>query len=339
MASAIGMRSEGCDRVNAGRRSALGALLGMSAMPMLAKAQAPKRRVAWLGAGRSDTPSPFLTAFRAGMRDWGWIEGQNLALSVFVTNGLPEAAERLAREMLATDPEVIVVYGRDVNAVYRVKPPGPVVFSFSGDPVDAGFVQSFAHPGGNFTGISLMSLDLVGKRIELLREVVPSVRRVAVLASPQHAGEHRERAASAEVIAKLGMTMAYVPVDEASQLDAGFQTILTQNCDALVTFPDGMTVANSGRIAKFALDAKLPTVSGWASFADDGFLLTYGPNLAISYRGLARPVDRILRGARPADLPVELPRSVELVLNARTARALGITLPQSVLVRTDRIIE
>jgi putative ABC transport system substrate-binding protein len=273
------------------------------------------------------------------MRDWGWVEDQNLALGVFVTDGLPEVAERRTREMLETHPEVIVVHGRDVNAVHRVKPPGPVVFSFSGDPVDAGFVKSFAHPGGNFTGISLMSLDLVGKRIELLREAVPGIRRIAVLASPQHAGEHRERAASAQVIAKLGMTMAYVPVEEASQLDAAFQKIIQQNCDALVTFPDGITAANSGRIARFALDARLPTVSGWASYADNGFLLTYGPNLQITYRGLARQVDRVLRGAKPADLPVELPRDVEMVLNARTARALGIAFPQSVLVRADRIIE
>ena len=226
-----------------------------------------------------------------------------------------------------------------MNAVHRAKPPGPVVFAFSGNPVDAGFVQSFAHPGGNFTGISLMSLDLSGKRIELLREIVPQVRRLAVLARPEHAGVHRERAVSEEVVAKLGMTMAYVPIEAASGLDGALQAIARQNCDALVTFPDGVMVANSGRIAQFAVDAKLPTVSGWASFADTGFLLTYGPNLADSYRGLARHVDRILRGAKPSDLPVELPRAVELVLNTRTARALGVTIPQSMLLRADRIVE
>ena len=325
--------------MKAGRRTALGALLTVAAAPILAAAQATKRRVAWFGAGRADAPSPFLTAFRAGMRDTGWIEDQNLALSVFLTDGPPEDAERLARQMLATNPEIIVVFGRDVNAVYRAKPSGPVVFAFSGNPVDAGFVQSFAHPGGNFTGISLMSLDLSGKRIELLREIVPQVRRLAVLARPEHAGEHRERAVSEEVVAKLGMTMAYVPIEAASGLDGALQAIARQKCDALVTFPDGVMVANSGRVAQFAVDAKLASVSGWASFADNGFLLTYGPNLADSFRGLARHVDRILRGAKPGDLPVELPRTVELVLNARTARALGVTIPQSALLRADRIIE
>jgi putative ABC transport system substrate-binding protein len=325
--------------VKAARRTVLGALLTIAVAPVVAAAQATKRRVAWFGAGRADTPSPFLTAFRAGMRDSGWIEDQNLALSVFLTDGPPEDVERLGRRMLAENPEIIVVFGRDVNAVHRAKPPGPVVFAFSGNPVDAGFVQSFAHPGGNFTGISLMSLDLSGKRIELLREIVPQVRRLAVLARPEHAGVHRERAVSEEVVAKLGMTMAYVPIEAASGLDGALQSIARQNCDALVTFPDGVMVANSGRIAQFAVDAKLPTVSGWASFADNGFLLTYGPNLADSYRGLARYVDRILRGAKPSDLPVELPRTVELVLNTRTARALGVTIPQSTLLRADRIIE
>jgi len=330
--------NKGCS-VNAGRRTALGALLTLAAVPTLAAAQATKRRVAWFGAGRADTPSPFLTAFRAGMRDSGWIEDQNFALSVFLTDGTPEEAERLARQMLATNPEIIVVFGRDVNAVHSAKPPGPVVFAFSGNPVDAGFVQSFSHPGGNFTGISLMSLGLSGKRIELLREIVPRVQRLAVLARPEHAGEHRERAVSEEVVAKLGMTMAYIPIQQASEFDDAFQAIAKQKCDALVTFPDGVMVENSSRIAKFAVNAKLPTVSGWASFADNGFLLTYGPNLADSYRGLARYVDRILRGAKPSDLPVELPRTVEMVLNARTARALGVTIPQSALLRADRIVE
>ena len=325
--------------MNVGRRNALGALLTVAAAPILAAAQATKRRVAWFGAGRADTASPFLTAFRAGMRDSGWIEDQNLALSVFLTDGSPEDAERLARQMLATNPEIIVVFGRDVNAVHSAKPPGPVVFAFSGNPVDAGFVQSFAHPGGNFTGISLMSLGLSEKRIELLKEIVPQVRRLAVLARPEHAGEHRERAVSEEVVAKLGMTMAYIPIQRASEFDDAFQAIARQKCDSLVTFPDGVMVENSSRIAKFAVNAKLPTVSGWASFADNGFLLTYGPNLADSYRGLARYVDRVLRGAKPSDLPVELPRTVEMVLNARTARALGVTIPQSALLRADRIVE
>jgi putative ABC transport system substrate-binding protein len=327
------------DSMKISRRTALGALFAVAVAPVLAAAQSPQRRVAWLSAGSADAPSPFLAAFRAGMRDAGWTEGQTFALSVFLTEGRPEDGERLARQMIATTPEIIVASGRDVISVHRAKPPCPVVFAFSGDPVDAGFVRSFARPGGNFTGISLMSLDLSGKRIELLKELVPQIRRLAVLARPEHAGEHRERAVSEEVVAKLGMTLAYVPIQAASDLDDAFQAITKQKCDALVTFPDSIMLANSGRIAKFAMAAKIPTVSGWSSFADNGFLLAYGPNLADSYRVLARYADRILRGAKPGDLPVELPRTVELVLNTRTARALGITISQSALLRADRIIE
>ena len=229
----------------------------MAMAPLVAAAQAPKRRVAWLSAGRGDPTSPFLAAFRAGMRDAGWIEDQNLSLSVFLNDGRPEDAQRLAREMLATNPEVIVVSGRDVLDVHRAKPSGPVVFAFSGDPIDAGFVQSLARPGGNFTGTSLMSLDLSAKRIELLKELVPQIRHLAVLARPEHAGEHRERAASEETVAKLGMTMAYVPIQAASDLDDAFQAISRQKCDSLVTFPDGVMLANSGRIARFAVSAKI----------------------------------------------------------------------------------
>ena len=337
-APAVARRSQGYP-VKTARRTALGALFAIAVAPVVGVAQAPMRRVAWLGAGSIDVPSPFLAAFREGMRDSGWIEGQNFMLSVFLTDGRTQDSDRIAREMLATNPEVVVSYGRDVISVHHAKPSVPVVFAFSGNPVDAGFVQSFARPGGNFTGISLMSLDLSGKRIELLKELVPSIRHLAVLTRPEHAGEQRERAVSEGVVAKLGMTMAYVPIQTAGDLDQAFQSIARQKCDALVTFPDGIMLANSGRIANFAMAAKIPAVSGWASFADNGFLVAYGPNLVDSYRRLAGYADRILRGAKPSELPVELPRTVELVLNTRTARALGVAIPQSTLLRADRIIE
>ncbi len=325
--------------MKASRRNALGALVATAMVPLLGMAQKPKRRVAWISAGRGNTASPFLAAFRAGMRDTGWIEDQDFTLSIFRTDARPEDGDRVTREMLATRPELIVATGRDVISVHSVKPSIPVVFAFSGNPVDAGFVQSLAHPGGNFTGISLMSFDLSGKRIELLKDFVPSIRRLAVLARPEHAGAHRERAVSEEVVARLGMSMAYVPIQSADNLDEAFQSIVRQKCDSLVAFPDSVMLANSDRIAKFAISAKIPAVSGWAAFADNGFLVTYGPNLTDTYRSLARYVDRILRGAKPADLPVELPRTVELVFNAQTARALGVTIPQSTLLRADRIIE
>lgn len=327
------------------RRSVLVTLVALAASPVLGFAQAPTlmRRIAWLGVGRSDVPSPYLEALRSGLSELGWDEGRNLALTRYWAIGSVQQNMEpdLAREIVATNPEVIVTQEQTALAVHRLRPESqiPVVFGFSGDPVDAGLVQSVARPGGNFTGISYLALDLVGKRIELLKEAVPQVRRIAILARPQHPGEHHERMASEEVVRKLGITLAYFPIRDVAELDKAFREIVQEHCDALVVFPDATMFANVEAIARFAREAKLPAVSGWERFADRGLLLTYGPNLRDTYRTLARFVDRILRGAKPGDLPVELPRSVELVVNARTARALGVRLPQGILLRADRVIE
>jgi len=321
-----------------GRRDVL---LGASAalLASAAHAQARLRRVAWLGAGRSGTPSPFLEAVRQGLRDLGWQEGRDLALTTYWTDGSLAESERVAREMIATKPELIVVYGRDVLAVHQLRPPIPVVFAFSGDPVDAGIVQSFARPGTNFTGLSFLSLELAGKRIELLREVVPQMRRLGVLARPEHPGEPRERAVSEEVAQRLGLPLTYASIQDASGLDAALQRIARERCQGMVAFPDGVMLAESARIARFAAETRIAATSGWGRFAENGFLMTLGPNLAASYRHLASYVDRVLRGARPADLPVELPRSVELVLNLSTARTLGVTIPEAIRLRADRVLD
>jgi len=321
------------------RRRLLLALAATLATPGLATAQEKLRRIVWFGAGRVGEPSPFLEALKSGLRELGWEEGRNISLTSHWTAGTPEDEERLARRMLASNPDLIVTSGRNVGAVHRVRPTGPVVFGFSGNPVDAGFVQSFARPGGNMTGISLMSLDLAGKRIELLKEIVPRIRRMGVLTRPEHPGEQRERAVSEEAARKLGLTLVYAPIRSETGFDEAFGAIARARCDSLLVFPDGIMVANATRIARFAVEHRLAAVSGWAAFPDNGLLLSYGPNLRDSFKGLARYADRILRGARPAALPVELPRTVELVVNLRTANALGIRIPQSILVRTDRVIE
>jgi putative ABC transport system substrate-binding protein len=215
----------------------------------------------------------------------------------------------------------------------------PVVFAFSGDPVDAGIVQSFARPGTNFTGLSFLSLELAGKRIELLREAVPQMRRLGVLARPEHPGEPRERAVSEQVAQRLGLALTYASAQDASGIEAALQSIARERCEGMVTFPDGVMLAESARIARFAAETRMATTSGWSRFAENGFLMTLGPNLTASYRHLASYVDRVLRGARPEDLPVELPRTVEMVLNLRTARALGVTIPEAIRLRADRVID
>ena len=320
------------------RRDALIALASSLALPRYAFSQEKIRRIAWFGAGRAGAPSPFFSALQAGFRELNWHEGRNLALSLHLTEGTPEEADQAARQMLATNPELIMAYGRDVFSVHKLQTQIPVVFGFSGNPVDAGFVHSLARPGTNMTGISLMSLDLAGKRIELLKELAPNVRRMGVLTRPEHPGEPRERAASEEIAQKAGLTLVYAPIRTAGDFDEAFRTLAQQRCDSLLVFPDGVMIANAARIARFAAERRIASVSGWGAFPENGFLLSYGPNLRDSYKDLARFADRILRGARPADLPVELPRTVELVVNSRTASALGLKIPQSIALRADRVI-
>ncbi len=184
-----------------------------------------------------------------------------------------------------------------------------------------------------------MALDLVGKRIEILKEIALGVKRLAVFASPNHPGVHRERDVSITAAKQLGLSVAYYPVKDQQELDAGLATAQAAGADALVMFPDGVTNVGRERVAAFALQHKLPTVSGWDVYAIAGGLVTYGPNIRASYRHLASYVDRVLKGGAPATTPVELPTIFELVVNLKTARALGLKIPQSVLLRADRVIE
>jgi putative tryptophan/tyrosine transport system substrate-binding protein len=323
------------------RRQFITLLGGAASWPLAARAQQGERvrRIAWLGAGRADEPSPYLDSLRAGLHDLGWREGRNLTIGLFWATGL-DNMEAAARELLAFDPEVIVAQEFTVLAFRSLKTAKPVVFGFSGDPLDVNLVQSWARPGGNFTGMSYLAIELVGKRIELLKEWLPQTRRIAVLARPQHPGEHLERKASEEVVEKLGIELSYfpyssrsfLPARDLSELEAAFRAILQDHCDALVVFPDSAMYEVSDRIARFAVEAKLPSVSGWSSFANKGLLMTYGPNVRALYRSLAGYVDRILRGTTPADLPFQ-------AINLKTANALGLEIPPTLLARADEVIE
>ena len=255
--------------------------------------------------------------------------------------------EAVGRELLASDPEVIVAQEFTVLGLRSLKTTKPVVFGFSGDPLDVQLVQSWARPGGNFTGMSYLAIELVGKRIELLKEWLPQTRRIAVLARPQHPGEPLERKASEEAAAKLGLELSYfpyasrsfLPARDLSDLETAFRAIVQDRCDALVVFPDSAMYEISDRVARFALDTKLPSVSGWSSFANKGLLVTYGPNVRALYRSLAGYVDRILRGTAPADLPFQAPTTLYLAINQKTAKAIGIDVPPTLLARADEVIE
>jgi len=323
------------------RRHALAAIGVLATRPATGWTQTPAavRRVAWFGLGPLEVSSPYLETLRAELRDLGWIEGRNLTIDRFTSTRPPEDFEAVVREILASKPEVVVTQEFTTLAMLRSHVTLPVVFGFSGDPVQANLVQSLARPGTNYTGMSYLASALVGKRIEFLRDALPHVRRIAILARPQHPGEHRERAASEEAAQKLGISVAYFPIREIAEIDKAFDTIRQERCDAVVIFPDYTMFVNRERLARLAAEAKLPAISGWPSFAESGLLFNYGPNLRDLYRDLARYVNRILRGAKPEDLPVELPRTVELVINIRTAQALGIKVPPTILLRADRVID
>jgi len=297
-------------------------------------------RVAWVSAERKDRPSQNYAAFRTGMRELGYAEGRDLYIKTWWGEGSRDQLESLVPEMLRAQPDVLLASGGlALGALIRSGVELPVVFSVSADPVAAGFVQTFARPGGNMTGVSLFTLALVGKRLEILKDILPGARTVALIANPQHPGESQEFDAAKGAAARLGLAVRYFPVKGESELDAAFADIARQGDDAIVAFADGFTMTFASQIAAFSLQHRIPAIDGWAEFAQQGNLLIYGPVIQEVHHRLATYVDKIGRGAKPADLPVELPTLIELVLNLKTARAIGLRIPGTVLQRADRVIE
>jgi putative ABC transport system substrate-binding protein len=304
-----------------------------------AMAQSRPLRVAWVSTERKERPSQNYAAFRTGMRELGYTEGRDLRIDAWWGEGSRDRVEKMVPEVLNAQPDVLLASGGlALSALIRTGVKLPIVFSVSADPVAAEFVQSFARPGGNMTGVSLFTLALVGKRLELLKEIVPSARRVALIANPQHPGEVQELDAAQGAAAKLGLAVRYFPVNGEAELDAAFADIARQRDDAIVAFADGFTMTFASRIAAFSLQHRIPAIDGWAEFAQQGNLLIYGPVIEEVHRRLAAFVDKIGRGAKPADLPVELPTKLELVVNMKTARAIGLAIPKAVLLRADQVI-
>lgn len=313
---------------------------GALAVPLATLAQAPRvHRVGWVSLARPGGVSPFLVAFRQGMMGRGYVEGRNVVIEVRYADGSRDRADAMVAELVQAKVDVIVAQGAAVYSAYRRAGATPVVMGFSGDPIEAKFVDTLARPGGTRTGMSFLSLELVGKRLEVLAPLLPAGARVAVVADPAHPGEQSEFRASERAAHDLGLKLGYFPSRNVAELEAAFAKIAGDGTQALVVFPDALTLDHRERLAAFGLRQRLPLVSGWSLFADSGFLMTYGPNLRDCYAHLASFVDKILRGAKPGDLPIELPTSVEFVVNAKTARAIGVRLPPPMLVRADRVIE
>jgi putative ABC transport system substrate-binding protein len=315
------------------------AATGLAVAAFPAAAQPAPFRLGWIGPGKLAEDLPLLDTLRQGLSALGYVEGRNLVIDARSSEHSPALADAHVVAMVADKPHVIVTFGPPAIAVRRATKTIPVVFAYSGDPVLAGLVESYARPGSNCTGISFLALDLVGKRIELLQAVLPGLKRIAIVASPQHPGDQAERRAS-EVAAKaIGVDIEYFEIAGGAQLDQALEAVRNSRNEAALMFPVQSIISNSGRIAAWSMKHRIPAVSGWSRFAEEGNLMTYGANMHEAYRRLATFVDRILKGAKPAELAVEIPLNFELVINLKSAKALGIRVPQPVLLRADRVIE
>jgi putative tryptophan/tyrosine transport system substrate-binding protein len=270
------------------------------------------------------------------MRERGWQDGRNVVIKVRAGDG--GGARALASELVVAGVDIIVAQGPMVFGARASAGTIPIVFNINGDPVEAKLVTSLAHPGGTVTGLTALSMELTGKRLELLKQAVPRIVRVAAIANQAHPGVQTEYQATRAAARKLSLALQWFPVYSAADFNAAFDAIERDAADAVVAIPDNLINEHAKPIARFAARRRLPTISGWAEFAEAGNLMSYGPNLRGYYRHVAAYVDKLLKGAQPADLPVEQPTEFELVVNLRTAKMLEVTVPTSVLLRADRTI-
>ena len=318
----------------------LTAALIILAAPAAADAQQPGKipRVGLLRPG--SPPDPYVDAFRQGLRDLGYVEGQTIAIEYRWAEGRPARLPLLAAELVQLKVGVIVTQGEAATrAVKEATSTIPIVMATSGDPVGAGLIASLARPGGNVTGLSSVGPDITGKQLQLLKEAVPKVSRVAILYNPTILGTVLV-VKEAQVAARtLGLTVHPVEVRVPDDLGPAFDAMTRERAEALYAPGDPFTFTNQRRILDLAAKRRLPVISVFRDFADGGGLMSYGPNRLDMFRRAATFVDKILKGAKPADLPVEQPTKLELVVNLKTAKALGLTIPQSVLIRADQVIQ
>jgi putative ABC transport system substrate-binding protein len=326
-----------------GRRRflALAAMMGV-AMPWAAFAARPRsaqRRIGFLGNSSAALEANLVGPFRDGLRDLGYVEGRNLDIVFRWAEGDYTRFPKLIAELVAQDVEVIVTAGTPASqAVKRVAPSTPLVMIAVGDPVHTGLAASLAHPGGNATGLTSIAPDLEGKRLQLLKQVVPGLAHIGVLWNPNnafHAGAERE-ARSAAVI--LQLQVLSVQVREAADLDRAFATIARERPGALSVLADRVFLHNRARIVDFAARNRIPAVYAYRELVDAGGLMSFGPNYAEMHRRAATYVDKILQGANAGDLPIEQPTKFHLLINLRTAEALGLAIPTSLLMSADETI-
>jgi len=323
------------------RRAFITLLGGAAALPLAARAQQATKlpTIGFLGQSTRSAASEWVAAFVQRLRELGWIENRTVAIEYRWAEGRDERFAQIAAEFVRLKVDVILTYGTPSSlAVKKATAVIPIVFAAAGDPVGTGLVASLARPGGNITGLSIQQTDLASKRLEMLREVLPGLRTVAILVhvgSPNSVLEMGEAQAAART---LGLEVVMLEIRRAQDLAPAFEA-LKSRADALYVCTDALANTNRIRINIAAVGERLPTMHGSRDYVEAGGLMSYGPNFPDLFRRAGDLVDKILRGAKPADLPVEQPTKFDLVVNLTTAKALGIDVPASLLARADEVIE
>src|SRR5262245_35811523 len=317
-------------------------LIGGAAVvwPLVVRAQQGTKlpTIGYLGSARLATESERIAAFVQRLHDLGWIEGRTTVIDYRWAEGRTERYAEIAAEFVRLKVDVIVTVGGAVAAAKQATATIPIVFAYAGDPVGSGMVASLAQPGGNVTGLSVQSTDLAGKRLEILREAIPDLRRLAVIADVSYPASLLEVGQVRTAAGKLGVDVEVLEVRRAEDIASAFAALKGLAAQALYVCPDATINANHVRINILALGARLPTMHGRQESVEVG-LISYGPNFPDLYRRAADYVDKILRGAKPGDIPVEQPTKFDLVINVITARALGLEVSPTLLARADEVIE
>jgi putative ABC transport system substrate-binding protein len=327
-----------------GRRAivgALGAVAGVGAVWLLGARAQPAGRLPTIGVLGAATPATWnkwVAAFTQRLRELGWVEGRTVAIEYRWAEGRSERYAEIAAEFVRLKVDVIVTGGSALIAAKQATSTVPIVFAISADPIALGVVANLARPGGNVTGLSSQATDLAGKRLEFLREVVPGLRRLSILANVDYPASVRELAEAREAARALGLDATVVEIRRAEDIAPAIDA-LGGRADALYVCGDALIVAERFRINSLALAARLPTIHTNGDSVEGGGLMSYCANFTDQFRRAGDYVDKILKGAKPADLPVQQPTKFDLLVNLKTAKALGIDIPRTILERADEVIE
>jgi putative ABC transport system substrate-binding protein len=324
------------------RRDAILVLVALGTSPRAAAAQGAgvTRLIGYLDQGSAARDGPYVDAFRQGLRDLGWIEGRNIAIEFRFAEGKTDRLPALAADLVRLKVDVLVTSTTPAAlAAKHATSTIPIVIGLAADPVGSGIVASLGHPGGNITGWTHQGLDLRAKYLELIKEALPTATRFGVLWNPTNQ-VHKPSLQVIEAAAqKLKVELHLVGVEDPKDLQRAFSELVAKRVDGVVVFPDGMFFAQTPLIVALAAKNRLPALYGLKGYASAGGLMTYGADLPEMYRLGATYVDKILKGAKPADLPVEQPTKYELIINLKTANALGIAIPRAMLLRADEVIQ